>query len=157
MQSQEAFELASKGLLRPKSVQTPPQIYSLRCVEFHKPFFKIGNKLEFYWLKNHHFYVLILPEVYTINESTRFLRQLVHDIGMRLKAYAICHQIRRVKDGFIGFDSNDCLAYNELEYDRLVESTTNVTEQARVYIKKYDKTILVGHSREEEKDIINKI
>lgn len=95
--------------------------------------------------------------MYTINESTRFLRQLVHDIGMRLKAYAICHQIRRVKDGFIEFDSKDCLAYNNLKYDELVGNTHNVTEQARDYINKYDKTILIGHSREEEKDIINKI
>ena len=42
MNSQEAYDLASKGLLRPKSTNTPPQIYSIRCVEFDRPYFKIG-------------------------------------------------------------------------------------------------------------------
>lgn len=42
LQSQTAFELASKGPLRPikKGV---PLIYSMRCIEFKRPFFTIGN------------------------------------------------------------------------------------------------------------------
>ena len=43
LQSQEAFEMASKGLLRPASTSAPPQIYSIRCIEFDRPFFKIGK------------------------------------------------------------------------------------------------------------------
>ena len=47
IQSQEAFELACKGLLRPMSPVTPPQIYSIRCIEFDRPFFKLGiTRLE---------------------------------------------------------------------------------------------------------------
>ena len=46
LQTQEAYELASRGLLRPKSISTPPQIYSLRCIELDKPFFKIGIKFK---------------------------------------------------------------------------------------------------------------
>ena len=80
---------------------------------------------------------------------------MIHDIGMRLKAYAICHQIRRVKDGFMSFDSAECLNFNELNYEKLYESTLAVTETAREYVKKYDKTILVGHTRSDEKEVLN--
>ena len=82
------------------------------------------------------------------------MRQLVHDIGMRLKAYAICHQIRRVKDGFVNYDDMNCLSFNQLEYKQLYDSTQSVTQLARSYVSKYDKTILVNHSREYEQDVI---
>ena len=42
IQSQEAYELASKGLVRPSNKSTPPQIYSIRCIEFDRPYFKLG-------------------------------------------------------------------------------------------------------------------
>ena len=42
IQSQEAYDLASKGLLRPMHTKTPPQIYSIRCIEFDRPYFKLG-------------------------------------------------------------------------------------------------------------------
>ncbi len=74
---------------------------------------------------------------------------------MRLKAYAVCHQIRRIKDGFIGSDSSKCLSFNELNYDRIYQSTLSVTETAQEYVKKYDKTILVGHTKNEEKEFLN--
>lgn len=94
-------------------------------------------------------------EVYAINESTRFLRQLIHDIGMRLKAYAICHQIRRISDGFASFDSKDCLTSNQLNYESLTRSTESTTLLAREYVNKYDKTILLGHTNEEEKQVVS--
>jgi hypothetical protein len=43
MKSQEAFDFASKGLLRPINKHTP-MIYSLKCIDFDRPFFKIGKK-----------------------------------------------------------------------------------------------------------------
>lgn len=43
VQSQEAFELASKGLLRPMTTATPPQIYSIRCIDFDRPYFTLGT------------------------------------------------------------------------------------------------------------------
>jgi hypothetical protein len=42
IRTQEAYEIASKGLLRPMNVHTPPQIYSIRCVEYDRPYFKLG-------------------------------------------------------------------------------------------------------------------
>ena len=58
-------------------------------------------------------------------------------------------QIRRVKDGFASFDT-DCLAYNEIEFDKLCENNRNVTKIALENIWKYDKTILIGQTREEQ-------
>jgi len=51
VESQEAYDLASKGLLRPKHSRTPPQIYSIRCLEFDRPYFKLGIiQLTFKWI-----------------------------------------------------------------------------------------------------------
>jgi hypothetical protein len=45
IQSQEAYDLASKGLLKPINKKIPPQIYSLRCIELDRPYFKLGIKI----------------------------------------------------------------------------------------------------------------
>jgi hypothetical protein len=42
MQSQSAYELAIKGPIRP-AVSNIPLIYSIRCIEFKRPFFTIGK------------------------------------------------------------------------------------------------------------------
>jgi tRNA U55 pseudouridine synthase TruB len=67
---------------------------------------------------------------------------LIHDIGIRLKCYAVCVQIRRTKYGFVGHDT--CLAYNELEFKDLYENTVNLTNVAKSFIKKYGKSLLIG-------------
>jgi tRNA U55 pseudouridine synthase TruB len=42
LQSQTAYELAAQGPLRPAE-KSVPVIYSLRCIEYKKPFFTIGE------------------------------------------------------------------------------------------------------------------
>ena len=138
MQSQEGYELASQGLLRPKDTRTPAQIYSIRCIEMDKPFFKI--------------------EVYTINETSLFLRNLIHDIGMRLRTYAVCMQIRRTQYGFVSYDSKECLAFNEMiEYEPLYNSIRTLTPLSYEYIRNYDKTILIDRTREQENELKKKL
>lgn len=46
LQSQTAFELAAKGPLRPIK-ENVPLIYSMRCIEFKKPYFTIGTACGF--------------------------------------------------------------------------------------------------------------
>ena len=41
--SAETYEEASKGIIVPKTTKTPPQIYDIKCIEFDRPFFKIGT------------------------------------------------------------------------------------------------------------------
>lgn len=100
--SEEIYEEASKGLVVPKSNKTPPQIYDLRCVEFTRPFFKL--------------------ELQSINESEDFLVNLIHNIGLRLKTYAICVQIRRFKYGPIGLHSDSLLQNEWKDFDRISEN-----------------------------------
>lgn len=42
MQSQSAYELAVKGPIRP-AVSNVPLIYSIRCIEFKRPYFTLGK------------------------------------------------------------------------------------------------------------------
>jgi hypothetical protein len=44
IQTQESYELASSGLLRPKDNNTPPIIYSIKCIDYRRPFFKYGKR-----------------------------------------------------------------------------------------------------------------
>ena len=82
--------------------------------------------------------------MHAINESTLFLRNLIHDIGVRLKALAICVQIRRVRDGFANVDSS--LAYNEWEFENLKNNSMELTNIANDFVKKNNKTILIDNS-----------
>lgn len=43
-QSQDAYELAKMGPLRPIA-RNVPLIYSMRCIEFNNPYFTIGEKI----------------------------------------------------------------------------------------------------------------
>lgn len=42
MDSQEAYELAAAGSVRPAD-KSPPLIYNIRCVELNLPFFTLGE------------------------------------------------------------------------------------------------------------------
>jgi hypothetical protein len=90
-----------------------------------------------------------LIELHTINESTSFLRNLIHDIGVRLKTYAICVQIRRIKDGFC--EVNNSLGYNEWSFENIEKNLNDITQLSKHYIDKLDKTILVGSKKSDQK------
>ncbi|XP_018584282.2 pseudouridylate synthase TRUB2, mitochondrial isoform X2 [Scleropages formosus] len=78
MRSQEAYELAAKGSLRPQS-KSPPIITGLRCLKFAPPHFTL--------------------EVHCVNETQKYLRRLVHEIGLELRSSAVCTGVRRERDG----------------------------------------------------------
>ncbi|KAL1131409.1 hypothetical protein AAG570_011026 [Ranatra chinensis] len=73
LQSEAAYELASKGLVRPVESKLP-LIYGIRCVEFEPPNFII--------------------EVNCINEYESYLLALVHDIAVKLHTVATCVSVR---------------------------------------------------------------
>ncbi|GFX16721.1 mitochondrial mRNA pseudouridine synthase Trub2 [Trichonephila clavipes] len=77
--SQAAYELASKGLIRP-SGKTDPIIYGIRCIDFNLPGFTL--------------------EIQCINETDTYLAELVHQIGVYLKSSAVCVQLRRTQFGY---------------------------------------------------------
>ena len=78
MQSQAAYELAVKGLLRPADPNSP-MIYTIRCIDFSPPEFTL--------------------EIVSINENEMYLKTLIHDLGMQLHSTATCTQILCVQNG----------------------------------------------------------
>ncbi|XP_041094553.1 mitochondrial mRNA pseudouridine synthase TRUB2 isoform X3 [Polyodon spathula] len=79
LKSQEAYEMAVKGLLRPLQ-KTPPVITGVRCVRFAPPEFTL--------------------EIQCLNETPQYLRKLIHEIGLELRSAAVCSHVRRTRDGF---------------------------------------------------------
>ena len=43
LQSQEAYEMAKTGLIRPKNTESGPVIYGMKCIEFNPPDFSLGE------------------------------------------------------------------------------------------------------------------
>ncbi len=78
----------------------------------------------------------IFVEVHIINENNIFLRNLINDIGIRLRTFAICVAMRRTRDGFASHDQN-CLAYNEWTFNELYENTLLTTSKAKEYIHNF--------------------
>uniref|UniRef100_A0A8D0HD52 TruB pseudouridine synthase family member 2 n=1 Tax=Sphenodon punctatus TaxID=8508 RepID=A0A8D0HD52_SPHPU len=78
LKTQEAYELAVKGLIRPMD-KTPPLITAIRCLQLTPPEFHL--------------------EIQCMNENQQYLRRLVHEIGLELKSSAVCTRIRRTRDG----------------------------------------------------------
>ncbi|MBN3317386.1 TRUB2 synthase, partial [Atractosteus spatula] len=78
LQTQEAYDLAVKGLLRPMD-KSPPLITGLRCLSYEPPDFTL--------------------EVQCLNETQKYLRKLVHEVGLELRSAAVCCGVRRTRDG----------------------------------------------------------
>ncbi|XP_043254114.1 mitochondrial mRNA pseudouridine synthase Trub2 [Colletes gigas] len=83
IQSQAAYDLAVKGLLRPADRKIP-MIYTIRCIDFSPPEFTL--------------------EIVCINEDEMYLKTIVHDVGIRLHSTATCTQINCLQDGLFNAD-----------------------------------------------------
>uniref|UniRef100_A0A8C7Z801 tRNA pseudouridine synthase 2 n=1 Tax=Oryzias sinensis TaxID=183150 RepID=A0A8C7Z801_9TELE len=90
MSSQEAYELAVRGLLGPDG-KSAPILTGLRCVHFQPPSFTL--------------------EVQCLNETQKYLRKVVHEIGLELRSTAVCKHVRRTRDGL--FTSRQALTRNQ--------------------------------------------
>uniref|UniRef100_A0A3Q1GKH5 TruB pseudouridine (psi) synthase family member 2 n=1 Tax=Acanthochromis polyacanthus TaxID=80966 RepID=A0A3Q1GKH5_9TELE len=89
MRSQEAYEMAVQGLLGPEG-KSAPILTGLRCIHFQPPNF--------------------ILEVQCLNETQKYLRKLVHEIGLELRSTAVCKGIRRTRDGL--FTLQDALTHH---------------------------------------------
>ncbi|XP_078044992.1 pseudouridylate synthase TRUB2, mitochondrial [Augochlora pura] len=83
IQSQAAYDLAVKGLLRPQN-KAIPMIYTIRCVDFSPPEFTL--------------------EIVCMNENEMYLKTLIHELGMQLHSTATCTQILCIQDGLFTLD-----------------------------------------------------
>lgn len=78
MRSQEAYEMAVQGLLGPEE-KSVPILLGLRCIRFEPPSFTL--------------------EIQCLNETQKYLRKVVHEIGLELRSTAVCKSVRRTRDG----------------------------------------------------------
>ncbi|XP_067230440.1 mitochondrial mRNA pseudouridine synthase TRUB2 isoform X3 [Chanodichthys erythropterus] len=78
LRTQEAYELAARGLLYPHG-KSPPILTGLRCIHFNPPHFTL--------------------EVQCVNETQKYLRKLIHEVGLELRTSAVCSGVRRTRDG----------------------------------------------------------
>ncbi|RWS06582.1 putative tRNA pseudouridine synthase 2-like protein [Dinothrombium tinctorium] len=83
--SQEAYEIASRGMIRPSSRKTNPILYGLRCIHFDAPNFTL--------------------EIQTINENEEYLVTLVNDIGLKMKSNACVINVRCTRYGNFTIDN----------------------------------------------------
>ncbi|KAL5012250.1 hypothetical protein ScPMuIL_010801 [Solemya velum] len=84
LESQEAYEIASSGLVRPADRDVPPVIYGVKCIEFQPPDFTL--------------------EIHAINEKCTFLQNSINDIGLQLKSSAVCTHIQRLRYGHFSLE-----------------------------------------------------
>ncbi|VDI73592.1 Hypothetical predicted protein [Mytilus galloprovincialis] len=84
-QSNEAYQMACRGLVRPDTSDTPPMIYGVKCIHFDLPD--------------------ITLEIHAINEESVYLSKIIHDLGLRLKSSAVCPQVRRIRHGHFTVES----------------------------------------------------
>lgn len=89
MRSQEAYEMAVQGLLGPEGKSTPI-LTGLRCIRFQPPNFTL--------------------ELQCLNETQKYLRKIVHEIGLELRSTAVCKGVRRTRDGL--FTLQDALIHH---------------------------------------------
>lgn len=100
-QSQEAYDLAVKGPIRPATTELPI-IYGLKCIEFKPPDFMI--------------------EVQCINENEEFLMVLMQEIGYKLRTAATCSGIQCVRHAY--FSVHDALLRKHWTLQYVVDNLT---------------------------------
>ncbi|XP_053852596.1 pseudouridylate synthase TRUB2, mitochondrial [Vidua macroura] len=113
MKTQEAYELAVKGLIRPMG-KSPPIITAIRCLQFALPEFQL--------------------EIHCLHETQQYLRKMVHEIGLELKSSAVCTQVRRIRDGV--FTVDDALPRTQWNLQSIQEAIRNCQLKVEAELEK---------------------
>ncbi|XP_027585775.1 mitochondrial mRNA pseudouridine synthase TRUB2 [Pipra filicauda] len=113
MKTQEAYELAVKGLIRPMD-KSPPIITAIRCLQFALPEFQL--------------------EIHCLHETQQYLRKVVHEIGLELKSSAVCTQVRRTRDGVFTLD--DALPRTQWDLRSIQDAIRNCRLKVETEIEK---------------------
>lgn len=110
--SQECYELAIKGLVRPVE-RTIPVVYGIKCIHFEPPEFTL--------------------EVQCINMNENYLLQMAYDLGLRLKTLSVCTGLRCIRYGC--FTINETLLLKHLQIE---EITRNMKKCKKLLEENYD-------------------
>nr|CAG4644169.1 EOG090X0AGI [Lepidurus arcticus] len=107
-QSQTAYEMAAKGLIRP-ATNGPTLVYRVQCIAFAPP--------------------QITLEVSCINEDEQFLASMVHELGLQLKSVASCNQLRCIRYGY--FDLSNALLKKHWTLEQVLSNVSLCNETVR--------------------------
>ena len=149
--TQSGFELAKNGLWKPRDHTLPPIVYGLKILDFKPPFFDIGKQRKFKF----NFLTLSIhfSEMYTINEEEIHLKEVILDIGVRLRTSTVSESVRRCQIGPLNI--SHALVIDEITPERMIENINTVEtliEQSNIA----DKTVLINRSYEEERRLLGK-
>ncbi|CAF0829380.1 unnamed protein product [Didymodactylos carnosus] len=131
--TQAGYDLAKVGLWKPRDHTLPPIVYGLKLLEYKPPYFKI--------------------EIHALNEDEIHLKEVVVDIGVRLRTSSVSESVRRTNIG--PFKVEHALSLDEITPETLLENMKNserLIEEANLL----DKTILIGKSHNEEVKIVGR-
>ncbi|TKS71352.1 putative tRNA pseudouridine synthase 2 [Collichthys lucidus] len=118
MRSQEAYEMAAQGLLGPEG-KSEPVLTGLRCVHFQPPNFTL--------------------EVQCLNETQKYLRKVVHEIGLELRSTAVCKGVRRTRDG--PFTLQDALTRNHWTASDVMQAIRKYHSSKKTKTYSHTKTV----------------
>lgn len=99
LQSQEAYELAAKGPVRPEN-PSECLIYKLNCVKYSPPDF--------------------ILDVTCVGGNAEYLSTLIHEIGMTLKTTAVTSSVRCIRVGY--FDLNSALLNKHCTLENVIQN-----------------------------------
>lgn len=77
---------------------------------------------------------VVFTEVQCLNETQKYLRKVVHEIGLELRSTAVCKNVRRTRDGL--FTSHQALTRNQWSAADVMQAV-----QQHRYTKKTEKTV----------------
>ena len=99
MQSQEAYELAAKGPIKPQEY-AGTLIYNLKCIGIKSPFVEI--------------------ELTACYADIEFILGLMTELAWRLKTTAVCHSVRCIRHGFFTLDN--ALLFKHLNLENVLNN-----------------------------------
>lgn len=129
--SQEAYELASRGLVRPDVQQAGPVVFGMKCIHFEPPEFVL--------------------EIHSANENCIYLRRIVHLLAAEMKTGAVCTQVRRIRYG--RFTLAHALLQKHWKSEHILDSIENCRDllQQNILLKDpYSKEVKVFDEGEAE-------
>uniref|UniRef100_A0A914HDZ7 Pseudouridine synthase II N-terminal domain-containing protein n=1 Tax=Globodera rostochiensis TaxID=31243 RepID=A0A914HDZ7_GLORO len=136
MQSQEAFELARRGVPRPK-VLGSPLIYGIELRHYKLPNFKLS--------------------VQVTGEQCPFMRKLIHEIGCCLHTTACPRRVRRVREGCFGLDH--ALLDKHFHLESIVKNLLMSTKMVNASLAQDNTDVIQVKSEsqiEEERQMVDK-
>lgn len=69
------------------------------------------------------------PEVQCVNETQKYLRKLIHEVGLELRTTAVCSGVRRTRDGL--FKVENALARQHWTTDNIIQAIVHFRSATR--------------------------